>query len=125
MESLAEWLVTKLVAQGWSRSEAARRGEISPSMLDKVINGHANAGPEFCRGIARAFKLPPEEVFRRAGLLPSEPEESQSERELLHIFRELPEDERERLKAIGRTLLRERFGRRAREEALAESVGST
>lgn len=39
-------------------------------MLDKVIGGFANPGLDFCRGIARAFNMPLEDVFRRAGILP-------------------------------------------------------
>lgn len=65
-----EWLNHELEERGWSRSEAARRGEFSSSMLDKVIGGFAQPGLDFCRGIARAFGVPLEEVFRRAGILP-------------------------------------------------------
>ena len=69
-EDFVTWLNRELDERGWSRSEAARRGEFSPSMLDKVIGGFANPGLDFCRGIARAFNMPLEDVFRRAGILP-------------------------------------------------------
>ena len=62
------WLNQELETRGWSRSEAARRGKVSASMFDKVINGQAKPGINFCRGVARAFNLPVIEVFRRAGI---------------------------------------------------------
>ena len=67
----SEWLVEELEARGWSRSEAARRGDISPSMFDKVINGYAKPGKKFADGIAQAFGISPIVVYRKAGLLPN------------------------------------------------------
>lgn len=69
-EKFANWLNAELDRRGWSRSEAARRGEISASALDKVINGYANPGLEFCRGISRAFGMPMEDILHLAGILP-------------------------------------------------------
>lgn len=59
----SEWIVDELEKRGWSRSEAARRGEISPSMFDKVINGNAKPGIRFIEGLARAFNMPTAEVM--------------------------------------------------------------
>jgi transcriptional regulator with XRE-family HTH domain len=70
-EQFVTWLNRELDQRGWSRSEAARRGEISASMIDKVIGGFSNPGIEFCKGVSRAFKLPLEDVFRLAGILPA------------------------------------------------------
>ncbi len=64
------WINRRLDELGWSRSEAARRGGISASALDKVISGHANPGLDFCQGLARAFRMPLEDVLRQAGILP-------------------------------------------------------
>lgn len=69
-ESFAKWLNAELDKRNLSRSEAARRGGISPSMFDKVIGGFAKPGVDFCRGVAKTFRVPLEEVYRRAGLLP-------------------------------------------------------
>lgn len=66
------WINAELDQRGWSRSEAARRGGFSSSTLDKVVGGFSKPGPILCRGLARAFGLPPDEVFRLAGILPSQ-----------------------------------------------------
>lgn len=59
----SEWIVSELEKRGWSRSEAARRGNISPSMFDKVINGYSKPGVKFIEGIARAFNMSSAEVM--------------------------------------------------------------
>ena len=60
----SEWLDAMLKEKGWSRSEAARRGDISASMFDKVINRHAKPGLKFIEGVARAFKMEVGEVMK-------------------------------------------------------------
>jgi transcriptional regulator with XRE-family HTH domain len=96
MEDFTNWLLEELNKRGWSRSEAARRGEISASMFDKVINGHAAPGLDFCTGVARAFGIPrPEDVMIRAGLLPPIPKETERLREVNTLFAQLSDDEQE------------------------------
>ena len=69
--NFSEWLENEMRVRDWTRTETARRGSISISMLDKVISGHAEPGRRFLDGIAKAFKKPHEEVYRAAGILPS------------------------------------------------------
>lgn len=71
--SFAQWLDNEIVARGWSQSEAARRGGISSQMINAIINGQSVPGLESCRGIARAFRMPLEDVLRLAGILPTLP----------------------------------------------------
>jgi transcriptional regulator with XRE-family HTH domain len=59
----SERIVRELDKKGWSRSEAARRGGISSSMFDKVINGYAEPGIKFLKGIAQAFGISLAEVL--------------------------------------------------------------
>lgn len=70
-EDFIKWLAEELQNRGWSQSEAARRGGISASMINAIMNRQTNPGLDFCKGIARAFGLPLDEVFRRAGILPA------------------------------------------------------
>ena len=68
-EAFVVWINSELDDRGWSRSEAARRGGISPSMFDKVVGGFANPGLKFCQAVSRAFRVPLDDVLARAGLL--------------------------------------------------------
>lgn len=67
-----DWLVFELKDRGWSQSEAARRGEISASLVQQVMSGTSRPGKRFYQGVARAFGIPVEEVMRRAGELPGQ-----------------------------------------------------
>lgn len=71
MEDFVTWLTGELNKRGWSNSELARRAGVTHTAISMVINKRNNPGPDMCVGIARAFKIPPELVFRYAGLLPS------------------------------------------------------
>jgi transcriptional regulator with XRE-family HTH domain len=55
--NFSELLEAMLKAKGWSRSEAARRGGVSASMYDKVINDGQPVGRKFAEGVAKAFKM--------------------------------------------------------------------
>lgn len=70
-DDFGQWITNELQERGWSQSEAARRGGFSSAMISGVITGQVNPGLDFCRGLAQAFKMPVEEVFRRAGILPT------------------------------------------------------
>lgn len=87
----------ELDRRGWSRSEAARRGGISASMLDKVISGNARPGYRTCKGIARAFNLPIDEVLRMAGILPNVGRTPLIVHDTRAEYRSVTDEERERL----------------------------
>jgi len=44
---------------------------MSSQMVNALVNGQSNPGLDSCQGIARAFKIPLEDVFRLAGILPA------------------------------------------------------
>jgi transcriptional regulator with XRE-family HTH domain len=70
-EEFIRWLTEEMDKRGWNNSELARKAGLrSPSTIQQVVTGGRNPGVEFCLGVARAFREPPELVFRRAGLLP-------------------------------------------------------
>lgn len=73
---------------------------------------------ETCRAIARAFHLAPETVLRKAGLLPSVPEEKGQDEELLYHFHALPEAQRRNVVTTTRALHEEHaeYKVRQREE---------
>lgn len=65
--NFSEWITQELDKRGWSRREAARRGQLSGSILDKVISGESQPGITFYKGIARAFDISLVEVLIKAG----------------------------------------------------------
>jgi transcriptional regulator with XRE-family HTH domain len=70
MSDFLSWLNDEIVERGWSNNEMARRSGMSSANMSKVLTGRYAVTWEFCAGVAKALHLPPEQVFREAGLLP-------------------------------------------------------
>jgi len=62
------------------------------------------AGPEVCVAMARALDVPPETVFRAAGLLPPSRDPGEDEEELLYHYRDLDEGGQREARAVIRAL---------------------
>lgn len=94
----ATWLEEELRNRGWKPADLAHEARIGASTVSNILNGFRNAGPDVCLAIAKALRIPPEKVFRQAGLLPPlpAPEDSIVLQKLLDIFQRLsPEKQRE------------------------------
>ena len=83
------WLNKELTQKGWSQADLARHSGLSTAAISRIMNGTRNAGPELCQAIARALHLPPEVVYRKAGLLPPEEEPNLEEKIILNIYKKL------------------------------------
>jgi transcriptional regulator with XRE-family HTH domain len=93
MTAFVTWVNDELNRRGWSRSEAARRGGISSSILNKIIGGFSNPGLEACMGLSRAFNVPLEDVFRLAGILPSQMKVLPATRDSQRVIYEIDGDQ--------------------------------
>lgn len=68
--SFSDWIQAELDIRGWDQAELARRSQISDSHISRLVSGGRKPGQESVKAIARALRLPPEDVMRQAGLLP-------------------------------------------------------
>jgi transcriptional regulator with XRE-family HTH domain len=114
----ADWLAEQLGKQGWSQSELARRSGVTPAGVSQVLSGKADPGPDFCNGIARALGIPPERVFRQAGLLPELHQPDPDLEDFIAIIKHLPDEELDRLLAIAETLYQIHLERTEKENEL-------
>ncbi len=105
--AFGKWLLQELEDRRWSMREFARQCEVSESTISRVVSGKRNPSSDLCRRMANVLHLPPERIFREAGLLPRNPEDSPGIKEALYLFRQLPDGERRRILLIMRTLLEE------------------
>jgi len=106
-----EWLQEQIRASGRTQAQVAQAGGISTSHLSRVLSGERGIGPELCHGVARALNLPPERVFRKAGLLPPRiigGKNEERKAELLDYFEALDERGRDTALAVMRTLYEQR-----------------
>lgn len=99
MSEFAEWLEGEIQKRGWRAADLAREARIGRPTLSHILSGIRNAGPDVALAIARALDLPPEQVFRKAGILPElpGPENDPTFRQLLDIARNMTPDERQEL----------------------------
>jgi transcriptional regulator with XRE-family HTH domain len=93
MNSFGDWLQNEMTHRGLGQHDLARLSGISQGSVGNVIRGDRSPGPDLCHAIARAFKMPPEIVFRAAGLLPPVSEKTERVERILHLLETMPEAE--------------------------------
>lgn len=89
-----EWLLKQLQDREWSQADLARHSGITKGAVSNYINGRV-PDESSLRKIAKAFNLPTDFVFEKAGILPPKPELSPVKRALLHLAEGLPDSDLE------------------------------
>ena len=98
-----DWLNGQLQERDWTYSKLSKRMGVVPSTVSMVLSGKTSPTWEFCAGVAQALGQPPEDVFRRAGLLPPVPD-PEGARALYDLARNLDQDKLKQLKEFGEYL---------------------
>ncbi|MHB9108563.1 MAG: helix-turn-helix domain-containing protein [Armatimonadota bacterium] len=106
-EEFRQWLLEEMKRRGWTFAELARQSDMTVSHLTRVASGERIPGAKTCISIARAFRLPAEEVLRRAGLIPPARGAVEGLEELQAYYRDLTQADRKRLLLIARAMLEE------------------
>jgi transcriptional regulator with XRE-family HTH domain len=77
---------------GWSFRKLAHRSGLPVDALSKALNNGTGLTWELCARLSRALRLSPTSVFRKARLLPPQPESRDEElAEMLETLAMLPE----------------------------------
>lgn len=85
------WLENEMHTRNITQSELARRAGVTRAAINGVLSSARGPGVELCQGIAKAFKIPPEEVYRAAGILPPVPKEDEDLSKINHLYHTLKE----------------------------------
>lgn len=96
----AQWLLDMLEEKGWSQVVLSERSGITQTHISRILSGDRRPGLEFYEGVARAFRVPMEEVLRYAGVLPALPNTDPSTSGLLARLSELPPSLRQATLAV-------------------------
>jgi Plasmid maintenance system antidote protein len=99
-QTLSNWLQNELHARNWSQSELARVSGLHRAIVSKIILGESKPTPETLEAIAKAFKLPPEQVYRVAGILPQVAALDQDAERIVHEVGDLTAQEKEEVLAF-------------------------
>lgn len=97
-KSFGDWLNSVLLERGMTRFELARLSGISASHIHRITTGERGAGEKTIAAVSKALQIPPEEVFRKFGLLPPKPKESVDDEEMLFLYHQFQLSEKEDLK---------------------------
>ena len=95
-----EWIEKELDDRDWSRADLSKHGKITAPQVTRILNREQNPGIEFCRAISVAFKIPLEQVFRRATILPANPEINEEIETMVSEASKLPKDDQREVLAF-------------------------
>lgn len=76
----------------WSKRELAQRAGVSLSSVVRATDPDQRASYDVLAGIAAALRIPPQNLFVKAGLMPREPEQTTEMRHLSFTFEKLPRE---------------------------------
>lgn len=91
------WLEDILITKNLTASELAKRAHIDKGIISRVLNRERKPSTETLAAIANALKIPTEEVFRKAGILPEKPEIDPLMEDLLYTLSRLPQEDQDEL----------------------------
>lgn len=94
IEKFVRFLDHQLAKKGWTDYQLAKRAGISSSVISHARQGKLPKW-DACEKIATALGIPPEMVFRAAGLLPPSVEQTEDLNLLNHLFTQLDEEDRQ------------------------------
>lgn len=102
IKEFTDWLQDELCTRGWDQAELARRSQTTTALISRMLAGERLPGAVVARRLARALRLAPEDVFRRAGILPRAGAQPPGLEEISFLYTEMNEDDRQRLLAVAR-----------------------
>ncbi len=119
-----EWLTLEMEKKNWNKADLARHINFTESAISLLFNGKRQPGIKMCQVIAEALELPPDLVFRQAGILPALEDEPPELAEMKYWFLQMTADEREEHLAMGRFRVQQR-NKRQKKKPTTQPRGAT
>ncbi|MHB9132622.1 MAG: helix-turn-helix domain-containing protein [Armatimonadota bacterium] len=104
-ETFRIWLQEEMERRSWTFTELARQSGITVSHLTRIAGGERIPGMKTLLAIARAFRLPREEVLRHAGIIPPVRGTVAGMEELQAYYHAMTPKDRKRLLSIARSFV--------------------
>ena len=73
-ENLVVLIKSRMVELGINQSELAQKSKLSASQISRILKLESTPSQDAIVSMARALRLPAEDLFRAAGLLPPDPD---------------------------------------------------
>jgi transcriptional regulator with XRE-family HTH domain len=87
-----DWILEQLSKKNWSQADLARQSGLTRGAVSNYINGRI-PNDEGLQKIAKAFDVPVDFVYEKAGILAPKNELSTVKRSLLHLAENMPDSD--------------------------------
>jgi transcriptional regulator with XRE-family HTH domain len=95
------WLNEQMYIRDWSQADLARASGLTRATISYYLGPKSKKPDEDAlTKIAKAFKLPTELVFEKAGLLPPRTDLSPVDRIIMDLVKNLPENDKKAFQAM-------------------------
>jgi len=98
------WLKLEREKRDLTQADLARLASVNRAVINKIETG-TNPTPETLRSIGKGLKIPLENIFRAAGILPEVSKSSSQKDDLLYLYDQLKKEGQEDLVTYARFLL--------------------
>ena len=99
-----DWLRQERERRGLTQSDLARLASIHRSVINKLETGTIPT-PETLQSLGKGLKIPLENVYRAAGLLPPVTETTEQKEELVYLFDQMSKEKKKDLLNYAQFLL--------------------
>ena len=100
-----EYVQSEMKKRGWSQADLSRQTGMTTGGVSMLLNQTRKPSPETLLTLSKAFQIPPESIFRAAGLLPPEPQLTEGTKMILYLFQQLSDEGKRDLISYARFLL--------------------
>jgi len=100
IDAFVEWIDEQEELKGWTDYRLAKEAGISTSILSRARNDGVVPKWEVCVAIAEALNVPPVLAFRKAGLLPADPNIDDTIEQILHETKDLNDQDQNEVLAF-------------------------
>ena len=94
-KEFGDWLLEILRERDMSQADLQRAAGLGKGSLSDVVSGRRKVGKDLATAIATALKLPPEQVFRAAGILPPVQNSDEDVEEIVHLAKQLSKEDKQ------------------------------
>lgn len=79
----SDWLQSTLDSKNMKPVQLARKANIDPGVISRILSRERRPSPETLEAIAHALQMPVDLIFEKAGILPPKTELTPNKRELM------------------------------------------
>jgi len=94
------WLAVQLKLQGITQTELAERIGVQPPQVSRIISGQRSPTVDLLISISDALRIPREETFRMAGILPPVPDVDKLVEQIIHETQDMPDQDQQEILAF-------------------------